>query len=347
MEHSFEEGVMCGMLLAGNNKSSSSSAKNQILKAVDENGISIATFKITERYKLVCMAYYNNTYRLPNITPQLLKSRVDDTIIKPYAKPSDAQSCAFPDSHIETYSRPCEGIYIFNVMYDNDKPMWATSPYRFVVTRNVSTKWIYVDKRKSGFIKYPDDYAVNVKYDYCKEFVYWYRESYNFLLDKIEYKGNYTFDAKNSGWISGISSPNVYVDESGNSVSSITCDITYEKTTYSSTDQTYVDEYGQTQVDYSKRPIISVSDVSELTRTLTIKNSYLSFLISNVNMSYEIYSDLNMSQLLELDHNIIDDIYKTYELKRNYSGDWGDVNPSLPPPPATSRFYVKKAVCLN
>ena len=195
MEHSFEEGVMCGMLLSGNNKSSSSSAKNQILKAVDENGIPIATFKITERYKLVCMAYYNNTYRLPNITPQLLKSRVDDTIIKPYAKPSDASSCAFPDSHIETYPRPCEGIYIFNVMYDNDKPMWATSPYRFVVTRNVSTKWIYADKRKSGFIKYPDDYAVNVKYDYCKEFVYWYRESYKFLLDKIEYKGNYTFDA--------------------------------------------------------------------------------------------------------------------------------------------------------
>lgn len=345
MEHSFEEGVMCGMLLAGNNKSSSSSAKNQILKAVDENGIPIATFKITERYKLVCMAYYNNTYRLPNITPQLLRSRVNDTIIKPYAKPSSGEACAFPDSHIETYPRPCEGIYIFNVMYDNDKPMWAVSQYRFVVTRNVSTKWIYADKRKDGFIKYPDDYAVNVKYDYFKEFVYWYRESYNFLLDRIEYKGNYEFDVKNSGWISGISSPNVYVDESGNSVSSITCDIVYKQTTYTSTDQTYIDEYGETQIDYSKRPIISISNVSELTRTLTIKN--LPFLISSINMSYEIYSDLNMSQLIELDHNIIDDIYKTYELKRNYSGDWGDVNPSLPPPPATSRFYVKKAVCLN
>ena len=345
MDNTFENGFMCGLLMSIDNGNKSSPAKNQILKAVDENGIPIATFKITERYKLVCMAYYNNTYRLPNITPQLLRSRVDDTIIKPFAKPSDTSSCAFPDSHIETYPRPCEGIYIFNVMYDNDKPMWATSQYRFVVTRNVSTKWIYADKRKDGFIKYPKDYEVNVKYDYFKEFVYWYRESYNFLLDKIEYKGDYTFDVKNSGWISGISSPYVYVDESGNSVSSITCDITYEQTTYSSTDQTYVDEYGQTQVDYSKRPIISVSDVSELTRTLTIKNMY--FLISNINMSYEIYSDLNMSQLIELDHNIIDDIYKTYELKRNYSGDWGDVNPSLPPPPATSRFYVKKAVCLN
>lgn len=347
MDNTFENGFMCGLLLSIDNGNKSSSAKNQILKAVDENGIPIATFKITERYKLVCMAYYNNTYRLPNITPQLLRSRVDDTIIKPYAKPSTAEACAFPDSHIETYPRPCEGIYIFNVVYDNDKPMWATSPSRYVVTRNVSTKWIYADKRKDGFIKYPDDYAVNVKYDYFKEFVYWYRESYNFLLDRIEYKGNYEFDVKNSGWISGISSPNVYVDESGNSVSSITCDITYEQTKYSSTDQTYVDEYGQTQVDYSKRPIISVSDVSEVTKTLTIKNTDMPFLISNVNRSYEIYSDLNMSQLLELDHNIVDDIYKTYELKRDYSGDWGDVNPSLPPPPATSRFYVKKAVCLN
>ena len=347
MDNTFENGFMCGLLLSIDNGGKSSPAKNQILKAVDENGIPIATFKITERYKLMCMAYYNNTYRLPNITPQLLKSRVDDTIIKPYAKPSDVSSCAFPDSHIVTYPRPCEGIYIFNVMYDNDKPMWATSPRRYVVTRNVSTKWIYADKRASGFIKYPKDYEVNVKYDYIKEVVYWYRESYNFLLDKIEYKGNYTFDVKNSGWISGISSPNVYVDESGNSVSSITCNITYEQTNYSSTDQTYVDEYGQTQVDYSKRPIISVSDVSEVTNTLTIKNTDMPFLISNVNMSYEIYSDLNMSQLLELDHNIVDDIYKTYELKRDYSGDWGDVNPSLPPPPATSRFYVSKAVCLN
>ena len=171
MDNTFENGFMCGLLLSIDNGGKSSPAKNQILKAVDENGIPIATFKITERYKLVCMAYYNNTYRLPNITPKLLKSRVDDTIIKPYAKPSDAQSCAFPDSHIETYSRPCEGIYIFNVMYDNDKPMWATSPSRYVVTRNVSTKWIYADKRKDGFIKYPKDYEVNVKYDYFKEFV--------------------------------------------------------------------------------------------------------------------------------------------------------------------------------
>ena len=347
MEHSFEEGVMCGMLLAGNNKSSSSSAKNQILKAVDENGIPIATFKITERYKLVCMAYYNNTYRLPNIMPQLLKSMIEDTIIKPYAKPSGVSSCAFPDSHIVTYPRHCEGIYIFNVVYDNNKPMWTTSPYRFVVTRNVSTKWIFADKRKDGFIKYPNDYDVNVKYDYIKEAVYWYRESYNFLLDKIEYKGNYTFDAEHSGWMSGISSPYVYIDESGNSVSSIACDITYEQTKYTSTNQTYVDEYGETQIDYSKRPIISVSDVSEVTKTITINNDYLSFLVSYINQAYEIYSDLNLSQLIELDHNIIDDIYKTYELKRNYSGTWGDVNPSLPPPPATSRLYVKKAVCLN
>ena len=347
MDNTFENGFMCGLLLSIDNGSKSSPAKNQILKAVDENGIPIATFKITERYKLVCMAYYNNTYRLPNIMPQLLRSRVDDTIIKPYAKPSSASDCAFPDSHIETYARPDEGIYIFNVMYDNDKPMWAVSPYRFVVTRNVSTKWIYADKRKDGFIKYPNDYDVNVKYDYIKEFVYWYQESYNFLLDKIEYKGNYTFNVKKSGWISGISSPDVYVDDAGNSVSSITCDIIYEKTTYTSTDQTYVDEYGKTQIDYSKRPIISVKDVSEITRTLTIYDTSLSFLISNTDMSSEIYSDLNLSQLIELDHNIIDDIYKTYELKRDYSGDWGDVNPSLPPPPATSRFYVSKAVCLN
>ena len=347
MDNTFENGFMCGLLLSIDNGSKSSPAKNQILKAVDENGIPIATFKITERYKLVCMAYYNNTYRLPNIMPQLLRSRVDDTIIKPYAKPSSASDCAFPDSHIETYPRPCEGIYIFNVMYDNDKPMWATSRYRFVVTRNVSAKWIFADKRGSGFIKNPDDYEVNVKYHYYKEFVYWYKESYNFLLDKIEYKGNYTFDVENSGWLSGISSPYVYVDDAGNSVSSITCEITYEQTNYTSTDQTYVDEYGETQIDYSKRPIVSVSNVSEVTKTLTISNNYLSFLVSNISRDYEIYSDLNLSQLIELDHNIIDDIYKTYELKRNYSGDWGDVNPSFPPPPATSRFYVSKAVCLN
>lgn len=347
MDNTFENGFMCGLLLSiDDNKNSS--AKNQIFKAVVENGIPIATFKITERYKLVCMVYHNNTYRLPYANPQLLRRITNDTVIKPIPDPYDYTSCAFPDSHIDTYVRPIEGIYIFNVIYDNDKPLWATTRNRLILTRNVSGRDVYADKRGSGSIyKYPDDYEVNVKYDLIKEFVYWYREDYKFLLDNIEYKGEYKFDVKNSGWLNGITSPNVYIDESGNSVSSITCDIMYEQTTYTSADQTYVDEYGETQIDYSKRPIISVSGVDEITKTITIKNSSLSFLVSKIDQTSEIYSDLNLNELMELDYNILSDIYTTYELKRDYSGEWGDVNPSLPPPPATSRFYVSKAVCLN
>ena len=186
MEYTFENGFMCGLLLSiDDNKNSS--AKNQIFKAVVENGIPIATFKITERYKLVCMIYHNNTYRIPYTMPQLIRRITNDTVIKPTPNPSDYTGCAFPDSHIDTYVRPNEGVYIFNVIYDNDKPLWATSQNRLILTRNVSGRDVYTDKRGNGFIyKYPDDYEVNVKYGLVKEFVYWYREDYKFLLYNIE-----------------------------------------------------------------------------------------------------------------------------------------------------------------
>lgn len=309
MDHTFEEGVMCGMLLSSNSNKDNSKIKDPIFREILNDGIPVASVKLGTRYKIIYTLYHDTKYpqfymSYCNLTlPYEYYSTVEEVCIE-----DESGHLSYPVSHSEMYGYPYGPLVLFAVFYKNDIPMVAdyVGSYNYI-SPTFNRELIYY---------YPaGPYAY--KYNYAKEIVIWKKTDKIFLKDQVEYLGDYTLDpiVANKNLTGSYIMINGLLDKDGNLISNdLKVSIPIRTIKYEANYPTYINEQGTKVRDQSKRPTITKSSESDSTQTITIK-----YTKQYVDSSNPKYSDLTLQELFDMNVDIAKDIRETLNDRECYT----------------------------
>ena len=309
MDNTFENGFMCGLLLSSNSKKDNSKIKDPIFREILNNGIPVASVKLSNHYKIIYTLYHDTKY------PQFYMSRCNlslisnnDTTVEEVCIKGETGSYIYPVSHSEMYGYPYGPIVLFAIFYKDDIPMVADpiSNYNYVSPTF----------RRERIYYYPEG-AYAYKHDYVKELVIWKSVDKIFLKDKVEYLGDYTLVTsianKNSNGsyilINGL------LDKDGKTISdNLSVSIPIRSINYTASYPTYINEEGQEVRDESKRPIITKTSESDSTQTIKIKYNK-----QYVDSPDPKYSDLTLQEIFDMNIDIAKDIRETLNDRECYT----------------------------
>lgn len=316
MDNTFENGFMCGLLLSLNKKENSK-IKDPIFREILENGIPVASVKLSNHYKIVYTLYHDTKYpQFDNTHCELILPGHYNTTVEEVCIKDESGSYIYPVGHSEMYGYSYGPLVLFAIFYKDDNPMVADymGSYNYI-SPTFKMETIYY---------YPDG-AYAYKYDYVKEKVIWKQKDRLFMKDQLEYLGDYTLKPA----VNNVNSSGSYIiingllDKDGNLISNnLTVSIPIHTINYTATYPTYINEQGSEVKDNSKRPIITKSSESDSTQSITIKYDK-----QYIDSSYPKYSDLTIQEIFDMNVDIAKDIRETL-------GDRGC-------------YTAKKAICLN
>lgn len=299
MDNTFENGFMCGLLLSLNKKENSK-IKDPIFREILENGIPVASVKLSNHYKIIYILYHDTKY------PQFNRSRsniinfdynntVEELVLK-----DDSGHLYYPKAHSEFYGYAYGPLVLFAIFYKDEIPLVA----EYVGSYNISPTY------QSQIIYNHPEGAYETNYsDYAKELVYWKSYERIFIKDKLQYLGDYTLavavnDVNSTG--SEIIVVGLLDKENNLVTSNLSVSLPINIINYNATYPTYTNSEGETRRDYSKRPIISKKSETESTQTITIKYNK-----QYVDSGDPKYSDLTLEEILEMNIDIAKDIRET------------------------------------
>lgn len=319
MDNTFENGFMCGLLLSISSNKDHSKIKDPIFREILENGIPVATVKLSKHYKIVYNLYHNTKYpQFYNSYAYIVNATTHDvSTVEEVVTRDDSGNLIYPKAHSEFYGQSYGNVMLFAIFYKDETPLVADYIGAKGVGPSFSSTLIYHYPAGSGH--YSDN-------DYAKELVYWKYTDRIFLKDSVEYLGDYTLkpivdDVNKQGSkiiIEGL------LDKDGNLISNnLKASFTVNLIKYKATYPDYTAEDGSIRRDYSKRPIITKSSESEYTESIGIAYDKQHTSSSNTPR----YSDLTLQEILDMNIDIAKDIRETL----------GD----------TGCYTAKKAVLLN
>lgn len=309
MDHTFEEGVMCGMLLSSNSNKDNSKIKDPIFREILNNGIPVASVKLGTHYKIIYTLYHDTKY------PQFYRSRCGLTLptnnyttVEEVCIKNESGSYVYPVSHSEMYGNTGAPVILFAIFYKDGNPMVAEhiNSYDYIEPQLVRERIYY----------YPEG-AYAYKHDYVKELVIWKKLDRIFLKDNVEYLGDYTLVTsianKNSNGsyilINGL------LDKDGKTISdNLSVSIPIRSINYKASYPTYINEEGQEVRDESKRPIITKTSESDSTQTIKIRYDK-----QYVDSAEPKYSDLTLQELFDMNVDIAKDIRETLNDRECYT----------------------------
>lgn len=310
MDHTFEEGVMCGMLLSSNSNKDNSKIKDPIFREILNDGIPVASVKLGTHYKIIYTLYHDTKY------PQFYMSRCGLTLPYEYYTTveevrieDESGKVSYPVSHSEMYGYPYGPLVLFAIFYKDDIPMVAD----YVGSYN----YISPEFNRELIYYYPEG-AYAYKYDYAKEIVIWKKIDKIFLKDQVEYLGDYTLDpiVNNKNSTGSYIAINGLLDKDGNLISdNLKVSIPIRTIKYEANYPTYINEQGTKVRDNSKRPTIKKSSESDSsTQTITIK-----YTKQYVDSSDPKYSDLTLQEIFDMNVDIAKDIRETLNDRECYT----------------------------
>lgn len=299
MDNTFENGFMCGLLLSLNKKENSK-IKDPIFREILENGIPVASVKLSNHYKIIYILYHDTKYpqfnmSRPNIINFDYKNAVEELVLK-----DDSGHLYYPKAHSEFYGYAYGPLVLFAIFYKDEIPLVA----EYVDDYNISPSY------QSQIIYNHPEGAYETNYsDYAKELVYWKSSERIFIKDKLQYLGDYTLEVAVDN-VNANGSKIIVVgllDKENNLVTSdLSVSLPINIINYNATYPTYTSSEGEKRRDYSKRPIISKKSETESTQTITIKYNK-----QYVDSSEPKYSDLTLEEILEMNIDIAKDIRET------------------------------------
>lgn len=311
MDHTFEEGVMCGMLLSNNKNSGGSSIKeDKVFQYIVNNGIPYATVKITDSYKCVYVLVDGN--EIPQINCMNTSKRAF-VQLKPYIiyseNPDDPNHYNSTFPHCEASIAHASGVVVVRAMifYKNNTPIWSSILGIHTRSDNYTTFPIYYD----DFLHINPPTGVELTFQ--KERVAIYTSKNTWLKDTVKYAGDYFLSIIDDGSFPSFSKTTYLKisDDNGNSVSSLQTGYDIETHNYSYSWYQMKDPItGEQTNDLSKRP--KITETSVTTNSVSISSdTSVYFLASNSNHK-QIYTDQSYKSLLDLDNAVITDVYKTH-----------------------------------
>ena len=300
MDNTFENGFMCGLLMNSADKDNSK-IKDPIFREILNDGIPVASVKLSTHYKIIYTLYHDTKY------PQFYMSSCGLTLpngnyttVEEVRIEDEEGTAIFPVAHSEMYGYPYGPLMLFAVFYKNDIPMVAD----YVRSYN----YIYPELTRELIYYYPEG-AYAYKYDYAKELVIWKKKDKIFLKDQVEYLGDYTLDpiVKNANDLGSHIVINGLLDKDGNLISNdLTVSIPIRIIKYEANYPTYINEKGTEVRDQSKRPTIVKSSESDSTQTLKIRYDK-----QYIDSSDPKYSDLTLQEIFDMNIDIAKDIRET------------------------------------
>ena len=311
MDHTFEEGVMCGMLLSNNKNNGGSGIKeDKIFQYIVNNGIPYATVKITDTYKCVYVLvdgneilqceYASMTYIICHqFLPYVIYSKDPN---RPHASIS-----TYP--HRKVGTTQSSGVLVINAMifYKNDIPLWSKYLGTYKKSDSAAVIPIYYDD--FHHVGAPN----GVELTNYKELVGIHTSKNIWLKDTIKYVGDYFLNIIDIGSLPLLSNGKYrkIADDNGNPVSDLQTGYDIEEHNYSySYYQMKHPVTGKQTNDLSKRPKVEETSVNTISISISL-DSTVPFL-AHINGNIRIHTDLDEKSLLDLDKAVIADVYKTH-----------------------------------